>query len=256
MQISNWKRAVEGISGAACLYLIFAVLLTCCFGGISVLAFMAIVLDICFIGGMIAIAIMTRQAVHSCGNNPNTPIGQGQANTGTGFNNGNDATYSVHYLTACRLNKTVFAISIIAALLFLCTAALQLLLVRHHKKEKRFGPGPDNNYTSGYGKRQGRFGRKNKKNVDKDAELGTYGAGAPVSTLAPAAVDTRPSHETGYTGSTVDGNANTYDKIDPHQGHLPHGTHHGYHSQPVGTGVNPYGYDQTHTVAPGTATNY
>ena len=38
-----WEKAVEGLSGAAVLYTIFAVVLTCCLGGISVFAFLAIV---------------------------------------------------------------------------------------------------------------------------------------------------------------------------------------------------------------------
>jgi hypothetical protein len=35
----------------------------------------------------------------------------------------------------------------------------ELALARHHRKEKRFGPGPDNNYTSGYAKEGGLFAR-------------------------------------------------------------------------------------------------
>lgn len=78
--IMTWVKAVEGISGAAVLYTIFAVLLTCCLGGISILAFTAIVrgylgrgalrvsvctsltiyqlLDIAFVGGFIALAVL------------------------------------------------------------------------------------------------------------------------------------------------------------------------------------------------------
>lgn len=41
--IMTWVKAVEGISGAAVLYTIFATVLTCCLGGISILAFTAIV---------------------------------------------------------------------------------------------------------------------------------------------------------------------------------------------------------------------
>lgn len=41
--IQTWVKAVEGISGAAVLYTIFAVVLTCCLGGISFFALLAIV---------------------------------------------------------------------------------------------------------------------------------------------------------------------------------------------------------------------
>jgi hypothetical protein len=41
--IRTWTKAVEGLSGAATLYTIFAILLTCCLGGIPAFAFLAIV---------------------------------------------------------------------------------------------------------------------------------------------------------------------------------------------------------------------
>ena len=41
--IFTWVKAVEGISGAAVLYTICAVVFTCCLGGISFFAFVAIV---------------------------------------------------------------------------------------------------------------------------------------------------------------------------------------------------------------------
>lgn len=40
---------------------------------------------------------------------------------------------------------------------------MEFVLVRHHRKEKRFGPSPANNYTSGYGRKNkfmGLFSRK------------------------------------------------------------------------------------------------
>ncbi|EMC96494.1 hypothetical protein BAUCODRAFT_70359 [Baudoinia panamericana UAMH 10762] len=263
LPIATWKRAVEGLSGAACLYLIFATILTCCLGGVEVFAFIAMVLDVLFFGAMIAIAILTRSGASKCSGYVTTPLGNGQASSSTGgFGNGgsdsgeNNATYSVILRTACKLNTACFAVALIAAVLFLVTAVMQIALVRHHKKEKRYGPSPSNNYTSGPGKRRGMFGRKNKKhNATHEAELGAAGVGAGAGGLAAGQHDTRPSHETGYTGSTVaaPGTA-SYDKVDAHHGHQPHGTHGGYYTQPQGTGVNPYGYDNSRTA--GTATNY
>ena len=110
---------------------------------------------------------------------------------------------------------------------------MQVFLVRHHKKEKRYGPSPANNYTSGSGGRR-RFWQRRARGTPKDTELGTTGAGIP-----PA--DLRPSHETGYTGSTMAApGANT--TTSPHK---PEVAPHGYHTQPTGTAVNPYGYDHT-----------
>ena len=51
---------------------------------------------------------------------------------------------------------------------------MEIALIRHHGKEKRFGPSPDNNYTSGYGSQRrrggffGRFGRKRKGDLVDD----------------------------------------------------------------------------------------
>ncbi|CAK4032055.1 hypothetical protein DOTSEDRAFT_67657 [Lecanosticta acicola] len=238
---TKWK-AVEGLSGAAVLYLICATILTCCLGGISVFAFLAIVLDIAFVGAMIAIAILTRDGASSCSGNVQTPLGNGPGGNRGSF--GGQVTYAVSLRTACKLNTAAFAVSIVAAFLFLITAAMQVALVRHHKKEKRYGPSPSNNYTSGYGKGKWwqRKGRKSKGgDATRDTELGATGG------LAAPGLDMRPSHETGFTGSTVGNTASVpYDKTDT----TAHGAHSGYYTQPQGTGVNPYGYSQ------GTATNY
>jgi hypothetical protein len=64
--IPTWQKAVEGISGVAVLYTIAAVVLTCCLGGISFFAITAIILDILFVGGFIAIAVLTRRGAQSC----------------------------------------------------------------------------------------------------------------------------------------------------------------------------------------------
>lgn len=260
----NWK-AVEGISGIAVVYTIFAILLTCFLGGVSFFAFIAIVLDVLLCGAFIAIAILTRSGAHSCSGNVNTPIGSGDASSKGGFGSGGfgtgsneNTTYSVSLGTACRYNKAVFAVSIIGAFLFLFLALVQVALVRHHKKEKRFGPSPANNYTSGSGKR--RFW--NRKRGGAAAGAGTAAAGTAAyehhhhnnttATRDPemGAVDTRPSHDTAYTGSTMapTGQAGTglVKDAEPvgntthhHHGHSTHG---GYYTQPEGTGVNPYGY--------------
>lgn len=203
------------------------------FAGITFFGFIAIVLDIALVGAFIAIAVLTRSATHSCNSNYlNTPLGL----TATSSFDGN-VVYSVSARTACRLNKAAFACSIIGAFLFFIAAVFQVFLVRSGKKEKRYGPSPANNYTSGSGRRN--FWQKKPKHdqgIARDAEMGTA-AGAPAGGLGVPAQDIRPSYE---TGTTV-GNAYDSTKVD--------GAHAGYYTQPQGTGVNPYG--QT-----GTATNY
>jgi putative Ca2+/H+ antiporter (TMEM165/GDT1 family) len=247
--IPTWEKAVEGISGAAVLYLIFAVLLTCFLGGKTFFAFLAIVLDILFCGAFIAIAVLTRDGVRSCsGNNVHTPLGNGQSSAKNGYGAGRNrnTTFSVSLGTACRLNKAASAVSIIGAILFLISALVQLFLGRHHQKEKRYGPGPSNNYTFGSGNRK--FWQRRRKNRGaRDAELGAFG-GATAGGLVADKHHSRPSHETGYTGSTAAPNSATYEN--PNKP-----LHSGYHTAPTGGAVNPYGYDNTqlhHTPA----TNY
>lgn len=71
---------------------------------------------------------------------------------------------------------------------------MQLLVARHHRKEKGFGPSPDNDYTSGSGQKKGGLFRRRTKttreayNRKGDAEM------VPVGTA---------SQDTGYTGTTV-----------------------------------------------------
>jgi len=253
LPIPKWEQAVEGMSGVAVIYTAFAVLLTCCLGGITFFGFLAIVIDVLMIGAFIAMAVLTDSGASSCSGTVQTPIGNGPSNT---------------LGEACRLNTAAFAVSIIGAVLFLLTALMQVFLVRHHKKEKRFGPSPSNNYTEGSGKRS-RFGRKEKP--VEDAELGAVGAGVPVASTI------RPSHDTAYTGSTVAGGTNTglvkdtdpaYDETryntqanTPAPGAIhetmasqgPHGT---YYTQPLSHGDNPYGMPSSIPTNAGTGANF
>ena len=152
---------------------------------------------------MIAIAVMTRDGAHSCSGNVQTPLGNGPSRSRQGFGSngqGDQITYAASLGTACRLNKACFAVAIVGAVLFLLSALFQVFLMRHHKKEKRFGPSPGNNYTSGSSKKRFGFGRK-KNNTAKSAEAGALPA------------NNRVSNETGYTGTTVGGGAyDNYDK--------------------------------------------
>lgn len=194
LHIPTWEKAVEGMSGAAVLYTIFGVLFTICLGGVRFFAFLAIVLDILFAGCFAAIAYYTRHGTDHCNSGiVNTPLGTAPANE--------EAPGAGHFHYVCHLNEAVFAVSIINIFLFLVTAVWQILLVKHHQKEKRYGPSPSNNYTKGTKGFGGRrpFWRRNKGNT-KDAEMATAGT----SHLG------RPSHETentlhnGYAPATTE----------------------------------------------------
>lgn len=60
---------------------------------------------------------------------------------------------------------------LLLSVLFVLTPLLTLALVRHRRKEKRFGPSPANNYTEGYGHRKGFnfFGLGRKRTVGAGA---------------------------------------------------------------------------------------
>jgi hypothetical protein len=116
--IYTWAKAVEGMSGAAVLYLIFAVLLTCFLGGKTFFAFIAIVLNLLFCGAFVAIAVLTRDGAHSCKGNVSTPLGNGPASSKQGFGSngqGNQITYAASLGTVCRLNTACFAVAILGA---------------------------------------------------------------------------------------------------------------------------------------------
>ncbi|EMD69302.1 hypothetical protein COCSADRAFT_32047 [Bipolaris sorokiniana ND90Pr] len=247
VNIPVWQQAVTGLSGAVVLYAIFAVLLTCCIGGKTIFAMLAILFNLLCCGAMIAIAVLTRDGAHSCSGNVKTPLGNGPARSKQGFGSngqGNQITYSASLGTTCRLNTACFAVAIIGAFLFLLSALLQVALMRHHKKEKRFGPGPSNGYTKGSGMKFWQRRKANRTTGSRDPEVAavpaaTGGLAAPNGTH-----DYRPSHDTAYTGSTVASPNAGYDS------HKPVGS--GYHTAPAGN----YAINGNTTTYGNTATNY
>jgi hypothetical protein len=228
LPIYEWAKAVEGIAGAAVLYTIFAVLLTCFLGGKTFFAFLAVLLDVLFCGAFIALAVLTRDGAHSCTGQVETPLGIGNSADKQGFgsdnNQGDQYTYASSLGTACRLNSACFAVSILGAVLFLISALVQIALARKHKKEKRFGPGPRNNYTRGSGVRF--WQRRNKNHGMRDAEMA--GAAPATGTLSPGHHDVRPSHDTAYTESTLAPPTGAYEN--PNKP-----LHGGFHTAPTGT---------------------
>lgn len=87
-------KAVEGMAGAAVIYTAFATLMTCFLGGLTFFALLAILLDLCFLGAFVAIAVLARGGVHP--SSANSPLGN---------HNGRDA----------KLQTAAFAVAIIGA---------------------------------------------------------------------------------------------------------------------------------------------
>lgn len=252
-----WVKAVEGIAGAAILWTLFALLLTCFVGGVTAFGALALILDVLFFGAFIAVTILTRAGRRSCNGFISTPLGSGDTRTGVVTTRPPNRNYTPNLKRICRLQKAVFAVSIILFVLFLLTALVQIMLVRHHKKEKRYGPSPANNYTTGSGSR-GFFRRNKANNTVRDAELATAGATTTVppttTTTTTAALETekhnhqhmRPSQETGYTGytgSTVAQQSDGYNGVKTIHGGVPPVNTQTYSAGAYGGQTG--GYDQT-----------
>lgn len=220
--IPTWEKAVEGISGAAVLYTIFAFLLVCCLGGVAFFSFLAILLDLAFAGAFIYIAWATRNGVRGKTGVICTPLGCGAAKT--------KVTDSViEYITAHRLETAVFAISIIGVILFFLNMFIEFGLMRHHKKEKAFGPSPNNGYTAGSPRRK--FWQR--KQSPRDMELGAgkvHPDALPPHTVPAdvAVTDTRPSYATDSTAVADHVPESKYGHSTPigtaHTGNAPYGT--------------------------------
>lgn len=110
---------------------------------------------------------------------------------------------------------------------------MQVAVARHAQKEKKYGPSPANNYTSGSGNK---FWKRKQKPSNKDAEMSDY------PTTGTAVTADRPSYD---TGTTLGQQADPYTINKPMD-------HAGYQTGPTNASVNPYGYDNTR----GTASNF
>ena len=108
----NRVKAVAGIAGGAIIWAAFALLLTCFIGGLKGFGILALILDALFVGGFIAVTIMTRSGRHSCSGDVSTPLGSG--NTETGESTTSPPTdYRPNLTRSCLLQKVVFAVAII-----------------------------------------------------------------------------------------------------------------------------------------------
>ncbi|KAI9049646.1 hypothetical protein LZ554_006671 [Drepanopeziza brunnea f. sp. 'monogermtubi'] len=153
IRIPTNVRAVEGISGAAVLYTILAVLFVCCLGGITIFGFIGMLLDLAFCGAFIYVAYVNRHATDSCSGVVTTPYGQGVIG-GEVTGNSDGFTELPSFRTACRLQKAAFAVAIIGLVFFFLSMFVEYGLIRHHKREKAFGPSPNNGYTAGSPRRK------------------------------------------------------------------------------------------------------
>jgi len=144
LAISTWIRAVEGIAGVATLYTLIGFFLTCCLGGVTFFAFIAILLDVGFITCFIAVASLTRGGTSNCSAISSADV---LGNGDIGFGDHSAANYAPTLSAACNLLKVVFVLSLVNVFLFLVSATFQLALGRHQQRSKRthnYEPAPTN----------------------------------------------------------------------------------------------------------------
>lgn len=107
-------RAVEGISGIGVLYTGIGILLVCCLAGLAFTSFLAIVLDVAFVGAFIYVATVFKDGASSCtGNNVKTIFGSGNADARTSSTRDGGVPLPT-YRTACRMESAELAVAIVA----------------------------------------------------------------------------------------------------------------------------------------------
>lgn len=107
-------RAVEGISGIGVVYTALGVLLVCCLAGFTLTSFLAMVLDVAFVGAFIYVATVYKAGASSCsGDNVNTVFGTGNADARV--SSAKDGGIALPtYGTACRMESANLAVAIVA----------------------------------------------------------------------------------------------------------------------------------------------
>jgi hypothetical protein len=155
LHIDTHIRAVEGISGAGVLYSLIGLLFLCCLAGFTFTSAIAILLDLCFVGAFIYVACATSGGAGGCKGNVDTPFGHGNTYVDNTVSTGNGGYARLPSLRqACRLETASFSVAIVAIFFFLFSILVELALFHQHKKEKAFGPSPNNGYTAGRPRRK------------------------------------------------------------------------------------------------------
>lgn len=112
LPIATWIKAVEGISGAATLYTLIGLLLLCFVAGHRFFSFIAIVLDIAFVGAFIYLAVANREGASSCRGHVNTVFGSGNADSGVRDSGSGGWTALPNLRDTCKMQTACFAVAI------------------------------------------------------------------------------------------------------------------------------------------------
>ncbi|GAB1314176.1 MARVEL domain-containing protein [Madurella fahalii] len=151
MPIALWVPAVTGISGAGVVYVILALLFLCCLPGHPFPSILFMILDVVFMAGFAYVAVVNRGGASSCEGEIETAFGRGDAETNMVDSEDGDFLATPSLQLACKMETASLVVSIIADVFFIISIILGVVLIRNRRKEKRLGPSPANDYTSGYG---------------------------------------------------------------------------------------------------------
>ncbi|CZT14313.1 uncharacterized protein RCC_00290 [Ramularia collo-cygni] len=134
LQTSSEKNLASLIIGAlAMLYTSIQTLFVCCTAGITFFAIISIILDVVFMGGMMAVAIINRSAVDGeCEGRGGGREAYYRYGGGGGGGRGRGDDEDV----GCEVYKTAFAVAILGIFMFLAAAITQML-VRRRRRERR-----------------------------------------------------------------------------------------------------------------------
>lgn len=114
MTIPTNLRAVEGISGVGVLYTALGILLVCCLAGFTLTSFIAMVLDVAFVGAFIYVATVFKDGTSTCGGTDlNTVFGTGSSSDKVTSTDDGGVPLPT-YGTACRMESAQLAVAIVA----------------------------------------------------------------------------------------------------------------------------------------------
>jgi ABC-type anion transport system duplicated permease subunit len=115
LNIDNYTKSIEGISGAAVLYTLIGLLLLCFVAGLPFFSLCAILMDLAFVGAFIYVAYETRSGARSCSGTITTVFGTGDANSDNTVPDPNGGSISLpSFKQACQLETACFSVSIVA----------------------------------------------------------------------------------------------------------------------------------------------
>jgi hypothetical protein len=112
LSVPTSVRAVTGIAGAAVVYTGIALLLLCCLAGLPFTSFIAIVLDVGFLGAFIYVAVANKNGASQCTGQVNTVFGSGADGEEVEGQSGK-FTQLPNLHIACKLETACLAIAII-----------------------------------------------------------------------------------------------------------------------------------------------